>query len=572
MYNALYYTKGDTIMAYDGFVNYAIAHELSNTLIGGKINKVYQPNKDTLLFQIYANGQRYHLFVGINTNACRVNLTGEAAINPATPYSFCMLLRKHLVGARVKEITTNGLDRVMHITVDSYNEMNDLSTKTIVIELMGRHSNVILVNDKNIIIDSMRHIASSDARTILPANPYEAIPAEKLDLLTVTKKEFISSLATIENLEEALPAKFLGMSKRYAQYLLGKLNISPTHVTPEEIETLYDEIQRILSHIQTGNVCCIEIDTGSKKEYVLDCDKNGSNLEVNHFIDNFYTQKEKMENFENYRNNVLKVMLGILKKYTNRLKSIDRKLEECKQMDQYQLYGELITSHLYQIDNSINVSSILLPNYYTGEDIIIPLDNRYSPAHNAKLFFKKYNKLKTALELVTTQKKETKRELQYIESIVYSLENASTLNEVDDIYLEIKENLLHESHVKDRKKKKTSQPITLQIDNHTVYVGKNNKQNDELTFKTASKNDIWFHAKDIHGSHVILKNDGNISDDIISKCASLAAYYSKSKDAAKVEVQYTPVKNLRKPKHSNPGFVVISSYNSIMVKPLKFDF
>ena len=563
--------RGDTIMAYDGFVNYAVAHELSNTLIGGKINKVYQPNKDTLLLQIYTNGQRYHLFIGINTNACRVNLTEETAINPTTPYSFCMLLRKHLVGARIKEITTNGLDRVMHITVDSYNEMNDLSTKTIVIELMGRHSNVILINDKDIIIDSMRHIASSDARTILPANPYEAIPSEKLDLLTITKKDFVSALATTENLEEALPSKFLGMSKRYAHYLLGKLSIPPTHFTLEEIETLYDEIQRILSHIPSGNVHCIKIDGGNKKDYVLDCDENGSNLDVNHFIDIFYAKKEKAENFENYRNNVLKVMLGILKKYTNRLKSIDRKLEECKQMDQYQLYGELITSHLYQIDNTVNVSSITLSNYYTGEDISIPLDSRYSPAQNAKLFFKKYNKLKTAFALVTDQKKDTKRELQYIESIIYSLENASTVQEVDDIYLEIKENLLHETKVNSNKKKESSQPMILQIEQHTVYVGKNNKQNDELTFKIASKNDIWFHAKDIHGSHVILKKDGDISDGIISKCASLAAYYSKARETSKVEVQYTQVKNLRKPKHSNPGFVVISTYNSIMVEPSRFD-
>ena len=284
--------------------------------------------------------------------------------------------------------------------------------------------------------------------------------------------------------------------------------------------------------------------------------------------------KENNENFQNYKNNILKLLLTSLKKYEKRLNNINSKLEECNDMDKYKLYGELITANLYKINNNLNVENIVLENYYdSNSPINIKLDKKFSPAINAKRFFKKYNKLKNTLEIVSKQKSETKNELDYIQSIIYSLDTAMSIDELDDIYLEVQENILNKVNKKVELKKDTNNITPHIIDGYKVYIGKNNKQNDYITFKVASKNDIWFHTKDIQGSHVVLSIDNNkdINDDIIEKCASIAAFNSKARSSSKVEVQYTQIKNIKKPKNAKPGFVVFNTYKSTIVKPYKFE-
>lgn len=563
-------------MAFDGFMTKAVVSELNNCLIGGKVLKIYQPNKDEVILNIYANSKHYNLEICIHSSNCRIHLTSEKKQNPTTPPSFCMLLRKHLVGSKIRKIESIGLDRIVIFHLETYNELNDLIYKKLVIELMGKHSNIILLNEKDMIIDAVRHIASD--RNILPANPYSLLPSDKRNISDISLEEFNEIVNMSPNkFVNTISSYFYGFSKSFICYVASVLNINLDQFSSIDISNFYQYIRNLLSNINNLKVDCVNFEFNNKLDYVLNSSENVSDLKINTFLDNYYSSKEKSEYFENYKNNILRLILNHLKKYQKRLANIDKKLEECKQMDNYKLYGELITANLYKINNRFNIDTICLENYYdNNKQINISLDKRYSPAVNAKIFFKKYNKLKNALEIVTKQKQETKNELTYIESIIYSIESAITINELDDIYLEIQETILNKKII-DRKtmktKKENSSPISLEIDGYTIYVGRNNKQNDTLTFKIANKNDIWFHAKDIQGSHVVLSlnHQNKPSEDTISKCASVAAFYSKAKASSKVEVQYTEIKNIKKPRNSKPGFVVFNQYKSIIVEPNEFE-
>ena len=441
---------------------------------------------------------------------------------------------------------------------------------------MGKHSNVILLNESDIIIDSVRHIVSD--RNILPANPYNFPEESKINIYDIDSKKFIKMFQNSScNFINFIQNSFYGFSKSFINYILDLLKIDIHNITENNLFQFFQFIIRLSNNIDLLNIDCIDYTFNNKNDYVLVSSKNPSELKINTFVDNYYTYKEKNENFANYRNNVLKLILNILKKYEKRLDNINSKLNECNDMDKYKLYGELITTNLYKLNNNINIEAVTLDNYYDNSTPIeIKLDKRYSPSVNAKRFFKKYNKLKNTLEIVTKQKEDTKKELDYIESIIYSLNSTKNLNDVDDIYLEIQENLL-DTKINSKKEKKKSEektsPLHLDIDGYNVYVGRNNKQNDYLTFKVANKEDLWFHTENIHGSHVILKLDNNkeVTDEIISNVASIAAYYSKGRNSSKVNVQYTEVKNIKKPRNAKPGFVVFNRYNSLVVEPTNYN-
>ena len=561
-------------MAFDGFVNKAIISELNNSILNGKIVKIYQPSKDEFVFTIYSNNIKYNLCICINSSNCRINITSTKKDNPLVPPNFCMVLRKHLIGSKIKSIETKGLDRFVTFNLETYNELNDLINKKLVIELMGKHSNVILLNENDIIIDSARHISSE--RNILPANPYSIPESNKININTITSTEFVEMFKNHSlDFIKFISNNFYGFSKTFLNYIIKFLNIDIDNITAGQLIGFYEYICNLINDIDLMNTECIDFEFNNKSDCVLVSSENTSELKVNTFIDNYYTYKEKSEDFKNYRNNILKLLLNILGKYQKRLNNINSKLEECNDMEKYKLYGELLTANLYKLDNNSNIENITLENYYNNnEPIDIKLNKKYSVAVNAKRFYKKYNKLKNTLEIVSIQKEDTKKELDYIESIIYSLNSANNLNDVDDIYVEIQENLLNNqpAHNKNNKNENKSSPISLIVDGYNVFIGRNNKQNDYLTFKVANKNDLWFHTENIHGSHVILKLDNNTepSDEIISKVASIAAYYSKGRNSSKVNVQYTEVKNIKKPKNANPGFVIFTHYKTIMVEPKEY--
>lgn len=566
-------------MAFDGIVTKAITHEFKNILISGKIDKIHQPDKNTIVLGIYSNSVHYALNICIDAHNCRINLTTKSKQNPLVAPNFCMLLRKHLIGGKISNIEMYGLERLVKINIETINDFNEIEIKSLIIELMGKHSNVILTNNKNIIIDALRHIYATDTiyRDILPSRTYNLPTSEKLDyyktndIYSIFQNSFPLS---VEEFAKLFANTFIGFSLSFVKFAIEKCNI--TTIDKENILKLEKYINDILTFPNTLHFT--EIYKNNKlSDFVLNIGNTESTeLSLNNFIDNFYFNRETVENFTTYKNNALKLVTDSQKKLLNRLNSINNKLKDCDEKDKYRLYGELITSNLYKLSNT-HTDYIELENYYDNNNLIkIPLDKKYSPSINAKHYFKKYTKLKNALKIVSVQKNETETELNYIDSIIYEIESASSLVEVQEILDEISENLINKrkfSTKKNNKKitKKKNQtkqysPLHFNIDNFEVYVGKNNKENDWLTFTFANKNDIWLHTKDIQGSHVIIKTAGqNISDDTLVKCAKLAVEHSKAKLSSNVPVDYCKVQYVKKPNGAKPGMVIFTNNKTISV-------
>ena len=566
-------------MAFDGIVTQAITHELKNDLIGGKIDKIHQPDKNTILLGIYSNSIHYALNICIDAHNCRINLTTNSKENPLVAPNFCMLLRKHLIGGKISTIEMYGLERLVKINIETINEFNEIEIKSLIIELMGKHSNIILINDKNIIIDSLRHIFATDTiyRDILPSRTYSFPTSKKLDYTKISDiySIFQDNLnLSVEEFSKLFANTFNGFSLSFVKSSLEKCNI--TIINKENLLELQKYINNILTF--PNNLYFTEVYKNNKlSDFTLSLgnDITVEKFYLNKFIDNFYFSRETEETFNNCKNNVLKLVTDSQKKLLNRLNSINNKLKDCEERDKYRLYGELITSNLYKLTNT-HTDYIELENYYDNNNLIkIPLDRKYSPNINAKHYFKKYNKLKNALQIVSVQKFETENELNYIDSIIFEIELASSTKELQEILDEISENLIKKKvsqkkkNTKNSKKKKQEKqysPLHFNIDNFDVYVGKNNKENDWLTFTFANKNDIWLHTKDIQGSHVILKNSGqNVSDDTLVKCAKLAVEHSKAKFSSNVPVDYCKVQYVKKPNGAKPGMVIFTNNKTISV-------
>lgn len=576
-------------MAFDGIVTKAIVTELSE-LTGARIDKVFEPNKNEIILGLYSEKKNYALDICIESQNCRINLTTNAKPNPQVAPNFCMLLRKNLIGLKLKKLITFDLERLVVLEFEGFDDVDDIISKKLIIELMGKHSNIILLDDNNIIIDSMRHIRELDEnfRDILPHTKYSFPTSNKKSFLELRDFEEFSNCISCTNIED-LPSQisntFNGISKNFISAIIRHLEI--TEINTANLQKIYNYITTTINNIETDSLSFENIKNkdGIIKDYFLIPEKTSDEpFKLNFFVDDFYYNKETSETFKNYRNSLLKLILDTLKKYKKRLYNIDEKLKECEDMDTYRIYGELITANLYRIPNR-NLSEIELENYYDNNNkITIKLDKRFLPSINAKRFFKKYSKLKNALAIVSEQKEDTLKELDYIESVVYELENCSTIEEVGAIFDEISENDIF----KDKKELNTSKkskikkskftknktvsfnPLKYTVDGYTVLVGRNNKENDYLTLKYANKSDIWFHTKDFHGSHTILKIDNNLpfpNDNVLVEVAKIAAQHSKAKNSSNVPVDYCEVKYVKKPSGSKPGMVIYSNNKTLNVNP-----
>ena len=586
-------------MAFDGIVTKAVVSELNTCLINGKINKIFEPNKNEILLGVYSSGKNYCLNVSIDSVNYRINLTTNSKPNPQNVLNFCMVLRKHLTGGTIKRIYSNGLERIVFIDIDVYNELNDLITKTLVVELMGKHSNIILLNSEHTVIDSLRHLNKFDNsnRDIFPGSKYLNIESAKKDFLAVkTFDEFYRDVSIdSENLPSTLSKVYNGFGKKNVSYLLETLNI-PTSVSTNNLKEVYSYLKDLFANMP-DNVVLKEYPSVKKDYFAYKSTNDG--LAVNFYLDDFYTSKEQSEQFKQYRDTVLKLVLNHVGKIKERISTIDLKIADCTNAEKYRLYGELITSNLYRIPDYPQ-AEVTLENYYDNNNLItIPLDEKFSPSKNAKNFFKKYRKLQNTIAIVEKQKELSEAELSYLESIVYELEEVSTIEDIDNIYSEICDNLIFgknantvNNHVYNKQSKITNSKSSKQsnasnmpekrnIDGYTVYIGKNNKQNDYLTCRLAQNSDIWFHTKDIHGSHVVLKTDSlhsssenssasctfNIPDSVLYKCASIAAYYSKARMSQNVPVDYTLIKYVKKPNGAKPGMVIYTNNKTIYANP-----
>ena len=575
-------------MPFDGFVTKKIITELSPKLIGGKINKVYEPNKNEIILSIYNMGENYNLLLCANPDYCRINLTSFQKQNPQNAYNFCMLLRKYLVGGKIKDISTYDLERTIKITFECYNELNDLVTRKLFVEIMSRQSNIILTNENNMIIDTLKHLELS-SRELLPAHEYIYTPSPKQSFIELNSfdefKKYFDFQIENYSITTTLFDNFKGFSKPLIKETLKILNIDDNSADEDDIKKIYSYFKNLVNSFDSKNTTFKE--TSNKKDYILylESDENieyaseDDFITANEYIDNFYFQKEQQNNFTNSKNVVLKIVLSSLKKVYKKLEHINQKLKECDDMDRFRLYGELLTANLYKFQNLPNTDKVEVENYYDNNNLItIPLDKSIPISKNIEKYFKKYNKLKNALLIVTEQKKETEKELDYIESIVFSIDNAKTTSEINEIYLEISNNLSTKKEVqkKEKNKQKPKNPKkqdevsydVQSIDGFQVYIGKNNIQNDYITHKISSPNDIWFHTQKIHGSHVLLKNPDNleITDDILFKCACLAKENSKANGSLNVSVDYCFARYVKKAPGNRPGMVIYTNFKTIIVK------
>lgn len=611
-------------MAFDGIVLKKVVDELQ-VLKNGKVNRIYEPNKNELLISIYANGNTYALNIDISANNYRLNLTTNEKPNPFVAPNFCMLLRKYLINSRINKIYTNGLERICFIEFECFNEMNDKIYRTLAIELMGKYSNVILVNSENTIIDALKRFdseseiintsktsnakditntnSSNIRRDIMPGRKYVFPNSDKQDFLSFTEKDFVDYCmkSDYHTLDALLPSSFTGISKLFIQSCLEELKISNT-VSENSLKEIYKYIKDILNGISIcknyknnytifkyneENSDRANLDTEMKLSNSSDNNINinnnaNTNLQINFFLDDFYFNKAQEDIFKNYRNNLLKIINGTLDKLTRKLDNINSKIETCQNMEKYKVYGELLIANIYRIDTlKTSDNFVELENYYDNNNLVqIPINNELSTSQNAENYFKKYNKQKNTLEVVNAQKKDSEKELDYLGSLIYELDNAIDLDSVNEIYNEISENILFNDNTSLKANSKTQSKgikketssldnyMRMNIDGYTVLVGKNNRQNDYITMKVANDNDYWFHTKDIHGSHLILRCNGDMPKmDTIIKCAKIAAYYSKAKFSSNVPVDYTLVKYVKKPNGSVPGYVIYTNQKTVNVEP-----
>ena len=558
-------------MAFDGIVTKSVVSELNNILIGARVNKVFEPSKTEIVLSLYNNGINYLLTINIHPENYRLHLTKYSKKNPVNAMNYCMLLRKYLIGFKISSIKSFDLERLVKIHFEGNNELHDNVSYTLIAELMGRRSNIVLLNNKNVIIDSLKHIITS-TREILPARPYEYPELFKTSLLEL--ENFDSFYRLVSNtsytdISVCLSDLFIGFSTVFVNNILNELSIENSTHDINDLKEIYEYIINLLNNLGTDNVSFKKI---SNKDYTIDFSKQ-NNL-INYELDDFYYKKESTDEFEIKKSHLLKIILSSLKKCSKKLENINHKLAECENMDKYRLYGELLTANLYKFkDVSETPSEIELENYYDNNNLIkIKLDTTCSIQKNMEKFFKKYNKLKNTLTVVTDQKKEAELELRYIESIIYSLDSVTSIEDLREIHDEFIENVsIKKISYKNLKvsKPKEKEEVHLNkynINGFDVYVGKNNKQNDYLTLHFAQKNDLWFHVQAFHGCHVVLKTNGKEPDeDTIFKCALLAKQNSKASLDKNVSIDYTYIKYVRKAPGQKPGMVNYTNYKTIIL-------
>lgn len=519
-------------------------------------------------------GKNYSLNINITPENYRVNLTTHQKANPKNAFNFCMAMRKRLIGGTIEKIYMKGLERIIYIDINCYNELNYSEPKTLIIELMGRHCNIILVDENNIIIDSLRHLSTFDNsfRNIMPGFNYIEIENNKSNFMDSTFESFYQKTSQHSgSLSTAISKEYIGISKFGIKFSLDILAIDDsTKVSLDQYNKLYEYIKNL---IYSSSFSPVLIDNN----YYINLINSDSDL--NFFIDDFYYNKELSQYISNTKKNLLSLILRKTQKLKVKLSKINNTLSECSKIEDYKLYGELIISNLYRLNN-YSSDNIILENYYNNNDpICIKLDSSISPTLNAERYFKKYKKLQNALVITEKQKELVQNEIDYLDSIVYEITNTNVLDELIEISNEINTYLETSSdnsnhykynNLKSNNKKLAQLPSEYLIDGFAVYVGKNNKQNDYLTCKIARNNDLWFHTKDIHGSHVVLKlpkNLTNMPDSTIYKCATIAAFFSKAKLSQNVPVDYTFIKYVKKPNGSKPGMVIYTNNKTLYVNP-----
>ena len=556
-------------MALDGIVIANIIKELNDTLLGSRIYKIAQPENDELLITLKTKDGQYRLALSANASLPLVYLTPQNKPSPMTAPNFCMLLRKHLNNGRILSITQPSLERIIDIEIEHLNEMGDLCSKHLIIELMGKHSNIIFC-DNNIILDSIKHVSAqiSSVREVLPGRTY-FIPntTNKLNPLEADFSSFCKILKDSQtSLFKTLYQIYTGISPLVSEQICYEACIDseiPANMLDENEQLhLYHTFSRVMDSVKSNQYTPnIGFEKDTPKDFasvpLSMFDKTISYDSISQLLIDFYSKKDTITRIRQKSSDLRKIVSNALERSYKKLDIQEKQIKDTQKREQFKVYGELINTYGYNIPEGSKSFKAL--NYYTNQEIEIPLDPMLTAKENAVKYFNKYNKLKRTYEAGSKQLCETHDEIMHLESIATSLDIA--LSEDDLIQLKqelIDSGYIHKKMNTNKKEKVKSKPFHyISSDGFDIYVGKNNYQNDELTFKFAKNDDWWFHAKQMAGSHVILKSDGkDIPDRTFEEAAALAAYYSKGQNQEKVEVDYVLKKEVKKPAAAKPGFVV----------------
>lgn len=573
-------------MAFDGIVIANLVKDLNDKIVSGRISKIAQPEKDELLLTIKGNRENLRLLISANASLPLLYFTETNKPSPLTAPNFCMLLRKHIANGRIISVSQPGLERIVRIEIEHLDEMGDLKRKFLIVELMGKHSNIIFCDDENKILDSIKHISAqvSSVREVLPGREY-FIPhaGEKKDPLTITEEEFKELIGkTPQNLSKALYTDLTGLSPTVSAELchLASLDgdISAKDFSDSELTHLYHAFTWIMDDVRQGNFtpniiyqkekpvefASIPLSMFSGGDY-----RSVSFPSISALLERYYAERNTVSRIHQKSTDLRKILTNSLERSYKKRDLQQKQRKDTEKREKFRIYGELLNTYGYGIQEG--EKSFRCLNYYDNTEITIPLDPTLSAQENAVRYFDKYNKQKRTFEATSRQLEQTEAEIEHLESISTFLDIARK----EEDLAQIKEELTEYGYIKrhfsggKKQKKAVSRPFHyLSSDGFHIYVGKNNYQNEELTFKLASGNDWWFHAKGIPGSHVIVKTEGKeLPDRVFEEAGALAAYYSRGRGQDKVEIDYIQKKNLKKVPGAAPGFVVYHTNYSLVAAP-----
>lgn len=567
-------------MAFDGITIACLVKDLNDCLLDGRLYKIAQPEPDELLITVKNNGGQKRLCISASASLPLIYLTGDNKPSPLTAPNFCMLLRKHLQNGRIISITQPGLERIINFEIEHLDEMGDLRRKKLIVEIMGKHSNIIFCDEEDKIIDSIKHISGlvSSVREVLPGKPY-FIPQtqEKENPLTADRALFMEKVfAKPMDCYKALYTTFTGLSPAISHEIChragGNADSGTAACGQSDREALWQAFHAVMQEVQSGQFSpCIVYENKVPAEYAAlllssypaDCRKEYA--QISPLLEDFYAEKNAVTRIRQRSSDLRRIVNTALERNIKKYDLQTKQMQDTLKRDKYRVYGELLNTYGYSA--APGAKSLEAVNYYTGEAVTIPLDPQLSAGENAKKYFEKYNKLKRTWEALSVLTKEVHDEIEHLESVSTALDIA--LKEED--LVQIKEELIESGYIRrkggQKKVKITSRPFHyISSDGFHMYVGKNNLQNEELTFKVASGNDWWFHAKGMPGSHVIVKTNGEeLPDSTFEQAARLAAHYSKGRGQEKVEVDYVEKKQVKKVAGAKPGFVIYHTNYSMLI-------
>lgn len=554
-------------MAYDGLFTKKMVESLQN-LVSGRIHKINQPENDTIIMVVRQNRKNHQLLLSIHPSFSRLQITDKKYDNPFNPPMFARVFRKHLEGGFIENIRQVGNDRRVEIDIKSKDEIGDTMHRTIILEIMGKHSNLILVDENRKIIEGFKHLTpnTNQYRTVMPGFEYEAPPSQnKLNPYEISGQE---ALKYIDFNAGKISKQLLNSFEGFSPLITNEIVSRRQFMTQDTLPEAYDEVMAETTLTPTP-VFHKNHETGKEDFYFMKLNQFYDDIveydSLNDLLDRYYDARGERERVKQRANDLVRFVQQQLQKQQNKLSKLIDEYESAKDKETQQLYGELITANIYRIKQGDE--SVTALNYYTGEEVNIPLNPTKSPSVNAQYYYKQYNRLKTREHELDHQIQLTKENIDYFSNIEQQLEHI-TVDDIDDI----RDELADQGFMKQRKntKKKKNAQIQLQTyrssDGDTILVGKNNKQNDYLTNKKAQKSHIWFHTKDIPGSHVVILNDSP-SDETIKEAAMLAGYFSKAGNSGQIPVDYTEIRNVHKPSGAKPGFVTYDNQKTLYATP-----